>query len=47
MDKECISSDIENVEHYLGELFQVRVGICIADTQDIVSDALGLSLIHI
>jgi len=41
MEKEYISSDIENVEHYLGELFQVPAGVCIADTQDIVNDALG------
>jgi len=38
---EDISGDIENVEHYLGELFQVPVGVCIADTQDIVDGALG------
>src|SRR5262245_55039442 len=30
MEREYISSDIENVEHYLGELFQVPVGVCIA-----------------
>ena len=44
MEKEDISGDIENVEHYLGELFQVPVGVCIADTQDIVRDALGYEI---
>ena len=44
MDSEYISDDIENVEHYLGELFQLPVGVCIADTQDIVSDALGYEI---
>ena len=44
MEKEYISGDIENVEHYLGELFQVPVGVCIADTQDIVLDALGYEI---
>jgi len=39
-----ISGDIEDVEHYLGELFQVPVGVCIADTQDIVLDALGYEI---
>ena len=43
-DKEDISGDIENVEHYLGELFQVPVGVCIADTDDIVRDALGYEI---
>ena len=43
-DKEEISGDIENVEHYLGELFQVPVGVCIADTDDIVRDALGYEI---
>ena len=38
------SGDIENVEHYLGELFQVPVGVCIADTQDIVRNALGYEI---
>src|SRR5262249_11322250 len=33
-----------NVERYLGELFQVPVGVCIADTQDIVRDALGYEI---
>ena len=44
MDKEYISSDIENVEHYLRELFHVPVGVCIADTHDIVHDALGYEI---
>src|SRR5262245_43793323 len=44
MERECISDDIENVEHYLGELFQVPVGVCIADTQDIVRDTLGYEI---
>jgi len=44
MGKEYISGDIENVEHYLGELFQVSVGVCIADTHDIVQDALGYEI---
>ena len=44
MEKEYITGDIENVEHYLGELFQVPVGVCIADTQDIVRDALGYEI---
>ena len=39
-EKEYISSDIEDVEHYLGELFQVPVGVCIADTHDIVQSYL-------
>ena len=43
-EKEDISGDIENVEHYLGELFQVPVGVCIADTDDIVRDALGYEI---
>ena len=41
MEKEYIADDIEDVEHYLGELFQVPVGVCIADTHDIVGGALG------
>src|SRR5262245_63345264 len=44
MEKEYVAGDIENVEHYLGELFQVPVGVCIADTQDIVRDALGYEI---
>ena len=36
--------DIEDVEHYLDELFQLPVGICIADTQDIVRDVLGYEI---
>src|SRR5262245_25518769 len=44
MEREYISGDIENVEHYLGKLFQVPVGVCIADTEDIVRDALGYEI---
>jgi hypothetical protein len=44
MEKEYISGDIENVERYPGELFQVPVGVCIADTQDIVRGALGYEI---
>ena len=44
MDKEYISEDIENVEHYLGELPQLPVGVCIADTEDIVRGALGYEI---
>ena len=44
MEKEYISADIEDVEHYLDELFQLPVGICIADTQDIVRDVLGYKI---
>ena len=44
MEKEYVSGDIENVEHYLGELFRVPVAVCIADTQDIVCDALGYQI---
>ena len=44
MEKEYISADIEDVEHYLDELFQLPVGICIADTQDIVRDVLGYEI---
>jgi hypothetical protein len=40
MQKEDISGDIENVEHYLGGLFRVPVGVCIADTHDIANGAL-------
>ena len=43
MENEYISADIEDVEHYLEEFFQLPVGICIADTQDIVRDVLGIS----
>jgi hypothetical protein len=43
-EKEDISGDIENVEHCLGELFQLPVGVCIADTEDIVRDALGYEI---
>jgi hypothetical protein len=43
-DKEDISGDIENVEHYLEGLFQLPVGVCIADTDDIVRDALGYEI---
>lgn len=44
MEKEYISGDIEGVEHYLRELFHVPVGVCIADTHDIVCDALGYEI---
>jgi hypothetical protein len=44
MEKEHISEDIEGVEHYLGDLFQVPVAVCIADTQDIVNGALGYEI---
>ena len=44
MEKEYVSGDIENVEHYFGDLFQVPVGVCIADTQDIVRGALGYEI---
>ena len=44
MEKEYISADIEEVEHYLDELFQLPVGICIADTEDIVRDVLGYEI---
>src|SRR5262245_66305113 len=44
MERDYISDDIENVEHYLRELFQVPVGVCIADTEDIVRDALGYEI---
>ena len=45
MEKEhIIAGDIEGVEHYLGELFHVPVGVCIADTQDIVLDVLGYEI---
>jgi len=43
-EKEDISGDIENVEQYLRELFQVAVGVCIADTDDIARDALGYEI---
>ena len=44
MESDYISSDIENVEHYLGGLFQLPVGVSIADTQDIVCGALGYEI---
>ena len=44
MDKEYISDDIENVEQYLAKLFQLPVGVCIADTEDIVCDVLGYEI---
>jgi hypothetical protein len=44
MENEYISGDIEDVEHYLDELFQLPVGICIADTCDIVRDVLGYEI---
>jgi len=43
-EQDDISGDIEDVEHYLGELFHVPVGVCIADTGDIVRDALGYEI---
>ena len=44
MEKEDNSGDIENVEHHLGEQFRLPVGVCIADTQDIVSGAVGYEI---
>lgn len=44
MDKEYISGDIENVEQYLRQLFRLAVGVCIADTEDIVRDVLGYEI---
>ena len=44
MEKEYISDEIEDVEDYLGELFQLPVGICIADTRDIVCGVLGYEI---
>ena len=44
MDKEYVSGDIENVEQYLGKLFQLPVGVCIADTENIVCDVLGYEI---
>jgi hypothetical protein len=44
MEKEYISDDIENVEQYLGQLFHVPAGVCIADTHDIVLGALGYEI---
>jgi len=44
MEKEHITSDIEDVEQHLNELFHVPVGVCIADTQDIVLDVLGYEI---
>src|SRR5262245_5963326 len=44
MEREYITGDIEIVEQYLGELFQVPVGVCIADTHNIVCDALGYEI---
>ena len=43
-EEEDISGDIENVERYLGQLFRLPVGVCIADTEDIVRDALGYEI---
>ena len=39
-----ISGDIADVEHHLGELFHVPVGVCIADTHDIALDVLGYEI---
>jgi len=44
MTNECISADIETVENYLENLFHVPVGVCIADTQDIVNGALDYEI---
>jgi len=44
MEKEYISGDIEDVEHFLGELFRVPMGVAIADTEDIVRNALGYEI---
>jgi hypothetical protein len=44
MEKQDISGDIENVEHYLRELFEVPVGICIADTADVALDTRGYEI---
>jgi len=44
MDKDYIAGDIEDVERYLGELIQLPVGVCIADTQDIARDVLGYEI---
>ena len=45
MEKEhIISGDIADVEHHLGELLHVPVGVCIADTHDIVLDVLGYEI---
>jgi len=44
VEEDYVSSDIDNVELYLGELFHVAVGVCIADTQDIVRGVLGYEI---
>jgi len=44
MEQEWISDEIEHVEHYLRQLFQVPVGVCIADTQDVVRGTLGYEI---
>jgi hypothetical protein len=44
MENEYISGDIKEVEHLLGELFQVPVGVCIGDTEDIFRNALGYEI---
>jgi len=44
MDTQEISDAIEHVEWYLGELFHLPVAVCIADTYDIVHDALGYEI---
>jgi hypothetical protein len=44
MQDSIISVDIEEVEHYLGELFQLPVAVCIADTTDIATDFLGYEI---
>lgn len=44
MEEEYISADIEDIEHYLRELFQLPVGVCIADTEDIARNTLGYEI---
>ena len=44
IETEYIASEIESVEHFLGGLFRLPVGVCIADTQDIVRGALGYEI---
>lgn len=44
MEQAQIAGDIEDAERYLGELFHVPVGVCIADTQDIALDVLGYEI---
>lgn len=44
MEQEFISADVKTVEQYLGELFRVPAGVCIADTGDIVRGLLGYDI---